>query len=118
MGAKRGWRDTHVGRILSARAGDDLGGYPPRGVELALIRPWVRIDGRDVLELGCGDGRLTFQYASHARSVGALDPNGAQIEKATQSARARGLEHVRFAVGTAQQPPDGKFDIALFTWSL
>jgi ubiquinone/menaquinone biosynthesis C-methylase UbiE len=118
MSAKHGWRDTKVGRILPSRAGDDSGSYPRRGVELALIRPWVRIDGRDVLELGCGDGRLTFQYASHARSVVALDPNGAQIEKATQSARARGLEHVRFAVGTAQRPPDERFDIALFTWSL
>jgi ubiquinone/menaquinone biosynthesis C-methylase UbiE len=118
MSAKRGWRDTNVGRIRAARAGDDPGGYPSRRVELARVRPWVRFDDRDVLELGCGDGRLTFQYASYARSVVALDPNAAQVEKAQRRARSRRLAHVRFVVGTAQRPPEGKFDVALFTWSL
>jgi ubiquinone/menaquinone biosynthesis C-methylase UbiE len=115
---KPGWRDTKVGRIRQARAADDPGAYPPRGVELALISPWVRFDGRDVLELGCGEGRLTFQYAPFARSVVALDPNPVQVEKAKRRARSRRLRQVRFAVGTAQKPPGGKFDVALFTWSL
>jgi ubiquinone/menaquinone biosynthesis C-methylase UbiE len=78
----------------------------------------VRLDKRDVLEVGCGDGRLTFQYASRARSVVALDPNDEQIQRATMRARALQLEHVRFVVGTAQRPPNGRFDVALFTWSL
>jgi ubiquinone/menaquinone biosynthesis C-methylase UbiE len=118
VSAKHGWRDTKVGRIRAARAGDDPGVYPPPGVELALIRPWVRFDDRDVLELGCGDGRLTLQYASSALSVVALDPNAVQVEKAQRRARSRRLTHVRFVVGTAQRPPDGRYDVALFTWSL
>jgi hypothetical protein len=80
MSAKRGWRDTNVGRIRAARAGDDPGGYPPRRVELARVRPWVRFDDRDVLELGCGDGRLTFQYAPYARSVVARSERRASRE--------------------------------------
>src|SRR5437867_2544789 len=115
-----GWRETDAGRVRPGgeREGEDPGGYPSPGLELRLIRSLARLDKRDVLEVGCGDGRLTFQYASRARSVVALDPNDEQIQRATMRARALQLEHVRFVVGTAQRPPNGRFDVALFTWSL
>lgn len=114
-----GWRDTDAGRVRPAgERGEDSGGYPSPGLELRLIRSVAQLDKRDVLEVGCGDGRLTLQYASRARSVVALDPNEEQIQRATMRARALRLEHVRFVVGTAQRPPNGRFDVALFTWSL
>ena len=35
-----------------------------------------------VLEVGCGDGRLTFRYACEARSVTAIDPDPNKIASA------------------------------------
>ena len=52
-----------------------------------FAEPYLR--DRDVLELGAGDGRLTWLIASLARSVVAIDPDGAVIAKARREARTR-----------------------------
>lgn len=41
----------------------------PEGEELDALRALAPVDGLRVLELGCGDGRLTFRYAEPAASV-------------------------------------------------
>jgi ubiquinone/menaquinone biosynthesis C-methylase UbiE len=42
--------------------------------EMAALRELGGLEGARVLEVGCGDGRLTFRYTPAARSVLAIDP--------------------------------------------
>jgi 2-polyprenyl-3-methyl-5-hydroxy-6-metoxy-1,4-benzoquinol methylase len=41
--------------------------------------------GADALEVGCGDGRMSWRFADRARSVLALDPDASAIEQARAS---------------------------------
>jgi protein-L-isoaspartate O-methyltransferase len=88
-------------------------------VETRLIERYAPLARREVLEIGCGDGRLTFQYAERARSVVALDPNAEQVRRARTRARELGIGNVRFRARTAQEGlRGGPFDVVLFSWSL
>jgi 2-polyprenyl-3-methyl-5-hydroxy-6-metoxy-1,4-benzoquinol methylase len=92
---------------------------PERG-ELAALRGISTLDGRRVLELGCGDGRLTYQYAPVAAFVLAVDTDEGRIAEALEARPAELAGHVRFeAVGAADiDAPRGSFDVALFSSSL
>lgn len=94
--------------------------YPPPGMEIRLIEQFVELRGRRVLEIGCGDGRLTRQYAALASSVVAIEPDSARIAAARRAAAAEGVDNVSFRVGAAERVRLGgdPFDIALFSWSL
>jgi len=92
----------------------------PDGVEIETIRQLVDVRGLGLLEIGCGDGRMTFACAREGASVFAFDPDEELIRKA-RAATPRGLEsRVRFEVGDAAEIelPKGEFDLALFSWSL
>lgn len=94
--------------------------YPPPGVELREIARFVPFSGRRVLEIGCGDGRLTFQYADRVASVVAIDTDAAAIARARRTAARRGVAHVRFATRSATRFEPGRrsFDVILFSYSL
>jgi 16S rRNA A1518/A1519 N6-dimethyltransferase RsmA/KsgA/DIM1 with predicted DNA glycosylase/AP lyase activity len=68
-----------------------------------------------VLEIGCGDGRLTRRFAAVASSVIAIDPDAdaiGELRSALPRVDAR-------AVGIADlHLPDASVDIVLFSWSL
>jgi ubiquinone/menaquinone biosynthesis C-methylase UbiE len=86
---------------------------------LRIIERFVSLSGREIIEIGCGDGRLTFQYAPRARRVVALDANAAEIERARAEADRVGARNIRFLARPAEgRLPDAPFDVALFTWSL
>jgi 2-polyprenyl-3-methyl-5-hydroxy-6-metoxy-1,4-benzoquinol methylase len=113
------WGQTALGWFREQLGPSETGGYPPPGMELRLIERFVSLAGRDVFEIGCGDGRLTFQYAQRARTVVALDANGAEIERARARAARVDARNIRFLARPAQgRMPGGPFDVALFTWSL
>ena len=78
------------------------------------------MDGLRVLELGCGDGRLTFRYAQKAASVLAVDPDAEAIERARAALPPELADTVTFAVSGAEEvdAPRASFDLALFSWSL
>ena len=92
----------------------------PEGTEAATLAKHAPVDGLRVLELGCGDGRLTFQFAHKAASVFALDPDEDRVEQARGSLPTELADRVTFAVASAAEVelPRGEFDLALFSWSL
>lgn len=73
-----------------------------------------------ILEVGAGDGRLTFQYASQPRSVIGIDTTERDIRSAVVAPRkeARGQMHFLCASGTALPFSAEQFDIVLLASSL
>lgn len=114
------WSQTSLGWFREQLGPPGTEGYPPPGMELGLMERVARLAGRDVIEIGCGDGRLTFQYAPRARRVTALDANEAEIARARVHAKRVGAGKVRFLARAAHDGdlPGGPYDVALFTWSL
>jgi len=84
------------------------------------------LSGKRVLEVGCGDGRLTFRYASQAAQVVAIDPNPDKVNQAGQNLPEELRNRVSFhALGleefAARHPPranTGLYDLVLLSWSL
>ena len=90
------------------------------GPELAALDRLGGLEGARVLEVGCGDGRLTFQYAARAASVLGVDPAEELIEKARERLPAALADRVRFEVASAvdlEQPP-AAFDAIFLSHSL
>ena len=92
----------------------------PEGVETRALAEVAPVAGLRVLELGCGDGRLTFRYASDAASVLAVDPDEGEVEKARAALRPDLGDKTTFVVSGAAEvdAPRRSFDLALFAWSL
>jgi 2-polyprenyl-3-methyl-5-hydroxy-6-metoxy-1,4-benzoquinol methylase len=94
----------------------------PEGHETASLQALLDFKGRDVLEIGCGEGRLTWRYAAQAAHVTAIDPLSGDIETARAQLPASLEGRVRFVASTledfAADSPKHKFDIAIFSWSL
>lgn len=77
------------------------------------------LTGLRLLEVGCGDGRLTWRYAQTAGEVIAIDPNPDRIEHAQQKAPASLVNKVCFQTADILTFTDHTlFDIALLSWSL
>ncbi len=92
------------------------------GHETSALMTMVDFLDLRVLEIGCGDGRLTWRYAENAASVVAIDPNADDIEKAKASMPYTLQAKVRFLPAALDDFTathiDQKFDIAIFSWSL
>lgn len=78
--------------------------------------------GQHVLEIGCGDGRLTWRYAGRAARVTAIDPFAEGIARARENlpGELRGrveFHHIAFEDFAAARNPLA-FDIAILSWSL
>ena len=92
----------------------------PEGAHLAALRRLGDVRGRSVLELGCGDGRLTVGIAEDAASVLAFDPDAEAVAKARSSLPAELAHRVayRVASGMEIELEPYSFDLAVFSWSL
>lgn len=92
----------------------------PDGIETRVIHELVDFAGKDVVEIGCGNGRLTWRYAYSAASVLGLDPDEAAIAAAIESTPPELVTRVSFRaedVSTVKLPL-GSFDVAVLAWSL
>lgn len=70
----------------------------PEGAETGVLGEMVDLSGADVLEVGCGDGRLTWRYAEQAASVLAIDTAVDEVEKARRATPPRLRPTVTFEV--------------------
>jgi 2-polyprenyl-3-methyl-5-hydroxy-6-metoxy-1,4-benzoquinol methylase len=86
-------------------------------VEDGRIEALVDLGGARILEVGCGEGRLTGFAASRAAGVYAFDPNAERVEVARA---AVDTDRVRFGVHGAEALDVERetFDVALCGWSL
>jgi ubiquinone/menaquinone biosynthesis C-methylase UbiE len=73
----------------------------PEGFEQKTLHTFVDFKDKRVLEVGCGEGRLTFKYAAASSLTVGFDPD-------------------HFAGASASHIPFSKetFDIAILAWSL
>jgi 2-polyprenyl-3-methyl-5-hydroxy-6-metoxy-1,4-benzoquinol methylase len=92
----------------------------PEGVHLAALQRLGGFRGRRVLELGCGDGRLTVPIAREAAFVLAFDPDEEAVERARSLLPAELAEKVSYLVasGNEIEIEPGSFDLTVFSWSL
>lgn len=83
--------------------------------DLPKIEEFVRLNGKAMLEIGCGDGRLTALLAGKAQAITAIDPDESSIEAAR-----RNINGVNFLVGSGEELDFASetFDIVLFSYSL
>lgn len=90
----------------------------PEGYELAALTARLpAVPHCRVLEIGCGDGRLTRRYCARVESVLAIDPDEGLIAAFQAGGVAANVE-VRAVSVDRVDPPDASVDAVLFSWAL
>ncbi|MFQ5930770.1 MAG: class I SAM-dependent methyltransferase [Nitrospiraceae bacterium] len=94
----------------------------PENNETRALFRLADFDGKHVLEIGCGDGRLTWRFADRAEHVTAIDAFGEEIERAKGDLpdELQGrveFHHIAFEDFAAASEPSA-YDIAILSWSL
>jgi 16S rRNA A1518/A1519 N6-dimethyltransferase RsmA/KsgA/DIM1 with predicted DNA glycosylase/AP lyase activity len=97
-----------------------LDALDPEGTEIRVLTSLSRLSGRDVLEIGPGNGRLTWRYAERVASVVGVEPDDGRVARAKAATTAALRDRVDFRhadVATVDLPSAG-FDVVLFSWSI
>jgi ubiquinone/menaquinone biosynthesis C-methylase UbiE len=92
----------------------------PEEAETRAIHALIDFSGKDVLDVGCGDGRLTWRFAQATHSVLGIDPSTEAIAaaKASTPAGLRGKVTFQVADVTTSPLPHAVFDVVVLSWSL
>jgi 2-polyprenyl-3-methyl-5-hydroxy-6-metoxy-1,4-benzoquinol methylase len=94
----------------------------PEENEIRALLNMADLTGFKVLEIGCGDGRLTWRYAQDIAHVTAIDPFEPSIRRARENIPSALYDRVElfhisfddFALGSKP----AEFDVAILAWSL
>lgn len=92
----------------------------PEQTEVRNLQAIADFKDAHILEVGCGDGRLTWRYAHHTHQVTAIDPNPLRLAIALRTCPPSLRNTVTFLRSEAERLPfaDYTFDGALLAWSL
>ncbi len=92
----------------------------PEKRELSRLLAYAgNLTGKNVLEVGCGNGRLTHQLAPHARHITGIDPNRERIAEARANTPPQLKPQITFQATTLENfKTDQRFDLVLLSWSL
>jgi len=94
----------------------------PENNEPRALFEFADFRNKDVLEIGCGDGRLTWHYADKAAHVTAIEPSAEQIAIAKENLPKHLEGRVEFHVATfedfAAKSKSSVFDLVILSYSL
>jgi ubiquinone/menaquinone biosynthesis C-methylase UbiE len=93
----------------------------PAGAEIRALAGATHWQTKKVIEIGCGDGRLTLRLAALGPAhIEALDPDPDSIKLARKNLPPDEKGRIRYRVGQAGalKYPADTFDIAVFSWVL
>ena len=92
----------------------------PERNETKYLHRYADFHGKRILEIGCGEGRLTWQYAKGTQMTLGIDSDQSALRIAMVD-RPYDLENkVHFSCAASEHLPFSKvtFDIAILAWSL
>ena len=97
-----------------------IGNHDPEGVEKKVLHDLVDFNNRDVFEVGCGEGRMTWLYADIAASVLGFDPDDDIISEAREQTPEHLRERVEFRVADMMgvELDEDAYDIGILAWSI
>jgi 2-polyprenyl-3-methyl-5-hydroxy-6-metoxy-1,4-benzoquinol methylase len=84
----------------------------------ALMKCVGTFAGKRVLEVGCGNGRLTRKYAHLAAHVDAIDPDADKITQALAKPHPDHTHYHTAALETFTPPTPQPYNLAILSWSL
>src|SRR5262245_58112708 len=91
----------------------------PAGDEIRALEGITSWRGKRVLEVGCGNGRLTLRLAGfNPQKIIAFDPEPSSIRAARKNLLPKYMNKIEYHVGHAEhmkQKAD-QFDIVIFSW--
>ena len=95
--------------------------FDPGGNEtdtlFSLFPHWT---GKSVLEIGSGDGRLTWTYVEKTAHVTAIEPDVEKHKEALKICprRLKKIEFINLGLDEFAKQNKEKFDLAILSWSL
>lgn len=93
----------------------------PAGAEIQALKKITNWRGTRVLEVGCGDGRLTLRLAKfNPAKIIAFDPDPKLVRTARKNRPEKYKSQVEYRGGNAEHVKQkaNQFDIVVFSWVL
>ena len=92
----------------------------PEGFEKKILHQYADFTNARVLEIGCGEGRLTWKYAAASNLTVGIDPDHDALRVARADSPHDLRKHIYFVRASADHLPFAKetYDLAVLAWSL
>jgi len=93
--------------------------YDPNGFEFKKILKEGKLKGKNVLELGTGTGRITFNLVKHAKHVTTIDNDKDALNYCEMKAKELNIKNLTFIQKNIKNLSEikGKYDVIVSGWS-